>query len=148
VNVTEFLENCKEEATRWCEQAKLHLHWQVAADLPPVHTDPTKLKIVVRNLLNNAVKFTKEGSVTVAARPRAGGLEIKVSDTGIGIAPEILPTIFDLFLQGDRSTTRHYGGIGVGLYIVRQMLNLLGGKIEVESEPGKGSTFCVWLPNG
>jgi len=101
---------------------------------------------VLKNLIGNAMKFTEQGAVTVAACERDGGVEITVSDTGVGIAPEVLPTIFEPFRQGDGSDTREYGGVGLGLYIVRRLTNLLGGTINVESEVGKGSTFRVWLP--
>jgi signal transduction histidine kinase len=102
--------------------------------------------MVVRNLIRNAVKFTEQGTVTISACARDDGVEITVSDTGIGIAPEVLPTIFEPFRQGDGSNTRRYGGVGLGLYIVQRLMDLLGGKIAVESEVGKGSTFRVWLP--
>jgi signal transduction histidine kinase len=146
VNLVELLEELKAEATIGDEKAGLHIQWRIADDLLVGRTDRTKLKTVVRNLLSNAVKFTKEGSVTVEARPRDDGVEISVTDTGIGIAPEIRPVIFDLFQQGDSSATRYHGGVGLGLYIVQRMLELLGGTIEVESEVGKGSTFRVWVP--
>jgi len=97
-------------------------------------------------LLGNAVKFTSAGRVTVAAAAKHGGVEISVSDTGPGIPPEALEVIFEPFHQGDGSLTRSYGGVGLGLYIVKSFLTLLGGQISVESEVGRGSTFRVWLP--
>lgn len=146
VNLVDLLEELKEETIKWSGPTELRFHWRIAAPLPIVRTDRAKVKIVVKNLLSNAVKFTKQGSVTVEARPQKDGVEISVTDTGIGIAPEIHSVIFDLFRQGDSSMTRSYGGVGLGLYIVQRMLELLGGTIEVDSEVGKGSTFRVWIP--
>src|ERR1043166_6061035 len=114
--------------------------------LPPLWTDLGKLQTVLKNLLGNAVKFTSAGRVTVAAAAKSGGVEISVSDTGPGIPPEALSVIFEPFRQGDSSLTRSYGGVGLGLYIVKSFLTLLGGRITVESEVGRGSTFRVWLP--
>ncbi|MCS6927485.1 MAG: ATP-binding protein, partial [Candidatus Binatia bacterium] len=102
--------------------------------------------VVLKNLIGNAIKFTEKGTVSVNAYPSANGIEVCVSDTGIGIAPEALPIIFDPFRQVESALTRRHGGVGLGLYIVRRMLNLLGGTITVESQLGKGSTFRVWLP--
>jgi signal transduction histidine kinase len=91
----------------------------VPPSLPVLHTDPAKLKIILKNLIGNAMKFTEEGKVAVQANPHANGIEIAVSDTGIGIDPELLPVIFEPFRQGDGSSSRRYGGVGLGLYIVR-----------------------------
>jgi PAS domain S-box-containing protein len=128
------------------ERPGLSWVWNVAPDVPVVHTDAGKLKVVLNNLLRNAAKFTEAGTVTVAADAKHGGVEISVSDTGIGIAPEVLPIIFESFRQGESSMTSRFGGVGLGLYIVRRLLDLLGATIRVDSELGRGSTFRVWLP--
>jgi len=100
--------------------------------------------VVVKNLIGNAVKFTKAGSITVAAHSHTGGVEISVIDTGIGISPEALALIFEPFHQVDNSG--QWGGTGLGLYIVKRLLEMLGGTVMVESEVGRGSTFRVWIP--
>ena len=110
--------------------------------------DRAKLRIVLQNLLSNAVKFTAQGSISVGVHPSDGGIEFCVADTGIGIAPEVRPVMFELFRQGDGSSTRRYDGAGLGLYVVRRMLELLGGTVEMESEAGRSSTFRVWIPQG
>src|SRR5262249_51447302 len=120
--------------------------WQVAAGLPSLHTDPGKLKVVVKNLLSNAVKFTNTGRITVAAEQRQGGVEIRVSDTGIGIPVEAQGGIFEPLRQVDGSHTRPYSGSGLGLHMVKRLLEVLGGTITVESVVGQGATFRVWLP--
>jgi signal transduction histidine kinase len=128
------------------ERAGLEFVWDIAPTLPLLRTDPMKLKVVLKNLIGNAVKFTEHGSVTVSAQRHDGTVEFRVSDTGIGIPPEAQTVIFEPFRQGDSSTTRRHGGVGLGLYIARRLLEMLGGKIEVHSEPGKGATFRVSLP--
>jgi signal transduction histidine kinase len=129
-----------------CRKSDLTFDWRIAPELPRLYTDPVKLKVVLKNLITNAVKFTPHGTVVVDVHPRNGGVEFLVADTGIGIKPEILPIIFEPFRQGDASATRHFGGVGLGLYIVRRLLDLLGGTIAVQSEVGHGSTFRVVLP--
>jgi signal transduction histidine kinase len=124
----------------------LQVSWEVPAGLPRLHTDALKVKVVLKNLIGNAIKFTETGGIQIAAAARDGGVECRVSDTGIGIAPDALPAIFEPFRQLDSSMTRRFDGVGLGLYIVRRLLDLLGGTITVESEPGRGSTFRVWLP--
>ncbi len=121
--------------------------WRVAPDTPLVRTDAGKLKVVLNNLLRNAAKFTEEGTITVAALGRDGGVEISVSDTGTGIDPEALPIIFEPFRQADSSSTRCHDGVGLGLYIVHRLLQALGGTVTVESTLGCGSNFHVWVPN-
>ena len=129
-----------------CDQSGLVCLWRVAPGLPPFHTDPGKLKVVLKNLVSNAVKFTAEGSVTIAAEEQQGGIEFSVTDTGIGIPAEAQAYIFEPFRQGDGARARAHGGSGLGLHIVRRLLEVLGGRIRVESVVGQGSTFRVWLP--
>lgn len=114
-----------------------------------VETDVQKLRQVLINLANNAVKFTDAGSVTLRLTPaRAGhGAIIEVCDTGIGITEDKLAFVFEAFRQADSTTSRKYGGTGLGLTISQSLVTLLGGKIRVESRVGHGSTFTVELPN-
>jgi signal transduction histidine kinase len=119
----------------------------VPASLPPLHADRLKLKVVLKNLLVNAFKFTDQGSVLVDVYRRNGGLEFCVADTGIGMAPEVVSTIFEPFRQADNSKTRGRGGFGLGLYIVRRLLDVMGGTISIDSEMGRGSIFRAWVPN-
>jgi signal transduction histidine kinase len=111
-------------------------------------TDSDKLRQILQNLIDNAIKFTEKDQVKISARhlPETGEVEFNVADTGVGIPPENPPSIFDKFRQVHSSETRLYGGVGLGLYIVKQFTTLLGGEVEVESEPGKGSTFTVTMP--
>jgi signal transduction histidine kinase len=113
-----------------------------------VSGDPDRLQQIVWNLLSNAVKFTDEGGeVSVGLRARGGRAEIVVSDDGIGIRPELLDKIFERFVQADGSTTRQYGGLGLGLSIVRYLAELHGGSVRAESPgEGRGATFTVTLP--
>ncbi len=146
VSLAEVLAEVESETLALRERAGLSLARELEPGLPLLHTDRNKLKVVLKNLLGNAFKFTDRGGVTVRARRHDGGVEISVADTGIGIGPDLLPVMFEPFRQGDTSTTRVYGGVGLGLHIVRRLLALMGGRIEVESEPGRGSTFRVWIP--
>jgi signal transduction histidine kinase len=129
------------------EKPGLDFVCHVPPSLPPLYTDPLKLKVVLKNLVVNALKFTDPGSVMVDVYCREGGLEFCIADTGGGIAPEAVPTIFEPFQQGAGSKTRRRGGVGLGLYIVRRLLDMLGGTISVESDLGRGSIFRVWIPN-
>jgi signal transduction histidine kinase len=124
----------------------LAIVWESSAPLPRLQTDAAKLKLILKNLVSNAMKFTAEGRITVSACVRESGVEITVADTGIGIAADALPIIFEPFRQGESGSTRGQGGVGLGLYIVRRLVALLGGTVTVDSELGRGSTFRVWLP--
>ncbi len=114
----------------------------------PVSGDPARLQQVLWNLLTNAVKFTpKLGRIQVVLERVNSHLEVSVSDTGEGIAPEFLPHVFDRFRQADGSTTRKHGGLGLGLSIVKQLIELHGGSIRVKSTGlGHGTTFILSLP--
>ncbi|MBI2088642.1 MAG: HAMP domain-containing protein [Deltaproteobacteria bacterium] len=126
----------------------LSLRWDYPEDLPLVRLDGGKLKYILHQLISNAIKFTEKGTVTIRARhlPASQTVEFKVTDSGIGIPNEALPLIFEKFRQVDSSERRAYGGVGLGLFIVKKFTYLLGGKVEVESTPGVGSTFTLTLP--
>ena len=108
---------------------------------PSLWGDATRVRQVLVNLLSNAVKFTAQGSVRVRVRAADGGVEVEVRDTGIGIAPDKLDVVFESFSQADLTTTRQFGGTGLGLTICRRLVEMMGGEVGVESEPGVGSTF-------
>ncbi len=125
------------------------LIWDYPSDLPIIKTDSDKIREIFKNLIDNSLKFTETGNVIISVRyiPATKSTEFKVGDTGIGIPKDKQAMIFDMFRQVDSSETRQYGGVGLGLYIVKVFAELLGGKIEVESEPGKGSVFTVTIPD-
>lgn len=146
VELPALLEELKVETQGVQEQSGLDFVWKAEGELPLLHTDVGKLKVVLKNLIGNAVKFTQEGCITIAVQGSPLGVEITVSDTGIGIPPEALGLIFEPFRQAESTSTRAHGGTGLGLHIVRRLLELLGGTVTVESEVGRGSTFRVWVP--
>lgn len=148
VQVEELLRQIELETQELRDQSRLLFVWEKSEPLPMLRTDPGKLKVIIKNLLRNAIKFTEQGTVTIAAHGKAGGVEICVSDTGIGIASESLVEIFEPFQQLDAASHPRYGGTGLGLHIVKRLLELLGGWVNVESVVGQGSTFRVWLPAG
>ncbi len=119
---------------------------QVPASLPAAAADEARVQQVLHNLVGNAIKFTREGTVSVTAREAGEFLEVTVADSGIGIEREALERIFRPFEQADGSVEREFGGTGLGLSITRQLVELHGGTIWVESEPGKGSRFSFTLP--
>lgn len=148
VAVPEVIEQVMSVVQPLAQEKGLILQSKIAPNLRPVKADPDRLRQIILNLLSNAVKFTAEGSVAVEAGVSSDGrcLELKVIDSGIGIAPELHEVIFDEFRQADSTSTREFGGTGLGLAISRRLSRLHGGDIIVESASGKGSTFTVTIP--
>ena len=142
-----MLENSSRILRQNAEDKGLALNLDIAPDVPTVmHGDPHRIQQVTLNLLNNAVKFTAAGSVTLKATFAAPLVKVEVIDTGIGISKEAVSKLFSAFTQADNSISRKYGGTGLGLSIARSLIRSMGGKIGVTSEPGKGSTFWFTVP--
>ncbi len=137
------------DAARTTIEAQRHdLRLVIPADPIEVDADPTRLEQVIVNLLNNAAKYTEPGGrIEVEARREGDEAVVCVKDTGIGLAPEILPRIFDLFTQADGSLDRSQGGLGIGLSMVQRLVEMHGGRVEAQSDgQGRGSLFIVRLP--
>ncbi|HYX15468.1 MAG TPA: HAMP domain-containing sensor histidine kinase [Nostoc sp.] len=146
VNLRPLLESLVEKFTDQLLEDGPVLVLQCPSVLPPVLADIDRTEQVLVNLLGNAVRYTNEGSITIRAGTEASQLWIAVMDTGIGIALENLPHVFERFWRADQSRDRHSGGTGIGLTISRRLIELQGGQIQVESELGVGSTFRFFLP--
>jgi len=147
VSLKEFLDDLRTAYdTRKMEEPALT--WDYPPDLPVINTDSQMLRQILQNLLDNAIKFTERGAVSTTVRyiSQAASVEFKVRDTGLGIADELLPHVFEAFRQVDSSVTRSYGGVGLGLYIVKKYTELLGGTIQVQSRVSEGSAFTVTIP--
>jgi signal transduction histidine kinase/HAMP domain-containing protein len=127
----------------------LSLLLEIEEGLPPALADSHRLRQVMINLVSNALKFTDKGGVTIRCNTLRdhGMLSLSVTDTGIGITPAALSYIFEAFRQADGSTTRRFGGTGLGLTIAKKLIELQGGEIAVESAPGEGTTFTFTLPS-
>ena len=129
------------------DEAGLALKANIAVDVPAwVHMDGHRFRQILSNLLANAVKFTRRGSIEVALHYRDGNLHCEVKDTGIGMKPDVVAKLFQPFQQADASTARRFGGTGLGLAICRRLCKMMGGQISVSSTEGVGSTFRFWLP--
>ena len=147
VDVSELLEEL-ERSYKVLPEPGVELRWKYPAGLPTILTDRAKLTHILQNLINNALKFTNKGWVRIGAFHdiEAGVVRFEVEDTGGGIAPDELSVIFEKFRQVDSSERRVFEGAGLGLFIVKGFSELLGGKVSVASELGKGSTFRVTMP--
>jgi signal transduction histidine kinase len=146
VRLAELFDELEPWVGRLLDEKPVAFSWVADADLPVVETDRSKLRQVVLNLLANAAKFTSAGEIRLSARRCDTGVEIAVSDTGIGMTANEQRRIFDDFRQLSGSTTRPFGGIGLGLTLVQRLCELLGASIAVESAPAKGTRVAVQLP--
>jgi len=148
VNLTRVLADLKETFEFLCRQKGINLSWEIHGEAIFVRSDGPRLKEVISNLLQNAVKYTDKGSVTLRTeRLSSSSIMVEVEDSGIGISETHLASIFEPFMQVHKTSTENSrGGIGLGLSIVKKHLEQIGGKISVKSELGKGSTFRVVLP--
>ncbi|HEX9266031.1 MAG TPA: ATP-binding protein [Candidatus Limnocylindria bacterium] len=146
VNITDVTDEALELVRPHADEKGLHVRSLIPQGLPNVWADRARVRQVLANMLANAVKFTERGMVSVAATAAEGWVTVSVSDTGVGISPEAQAYVFDEFRQADSSTTRRYGGTGLGLAISKRLVTLHGGRIWVDSEIGRGSTFHFTLP--
>ncbi len=147
IDLRSLLEELHEAMEPLAKEKEISLQETLDAELPPVEADRTKLRRILVNLLSNALKFTpKQGRVEMRASVEGERVRLTVSDTGVGIAPEDVARLFDKFEQARSRATRGEKGTGLGLYITRQLVELHGGEIEVQSELGRGSTFSFTLP--
>jgi len=142
------LRNALDAARQWIEEGRHRLTLDIADERLEVDGDEVRLNQVFQNLLHNAAKYTPEGGeIHVAARREGEEAVISVRDSGVGMAPELVESAFEIFKQGSQSLDRPHGGLGVGLTLVQRLVQLHGGKVEARSEgPGKGSEFVVRLP--
>jgi signal transduction histidine kinase/DNA-binding LacI/PurR family transcriptional regulator/putative methionine-R-sulfoxide reductase with GAF domain len=147
IPLDELTQNAVEDFQVEIDQAELTLEAEIEPGLPPVSGDPTYMRRVLDNLIGNAVKFTPAGGkITVSLRQDGGTVALAVSDTGVGIPVDKLTRIFDRFYQVDGSARRRHGGVGLGLALVKEIVEAYGGRVTVESELEKGSTFTAYIP--
>jgi CheY-like chemotaxis protein/anti-sigma regulatory factor (Ser/Thr protein kinase) len=148
VDVVQIAETAVQSLSPQAQARGVHLRVESEPGLPSVVGDPTRLQQIIWNLVSNAVKFTPQGgSVRITLRGSEEALDITVQDTGKGIAADFLPRVFDAFRQEEVTASRSRGGLGLGLAITRQLVELHGGAISVASEgEGRGATFTVRLP--
>jgi signal transduction histidine kinase len=146
VDASALLEQCTRTFAPLFEQSTLEFRQEVAPNLPLIRGDHDRLQQVIQNLLNNAMKFTSEGSIGLRARVVGDALRISVSDTGVGIAPQDQERVFEKFQQVGDTLTGKPKGTGLGLTICREIVEHHGGQLTLESEPGEGSTFTIVLP--
>lgn len=145
-DLRQSIQKSLEKITPLANQKGLALSVEIAPAVGQIAGDRRRVEQILLNLLNNAVKFTEKGEVAIHGRLEDGNLIIQISDTGIGIRPEDIETLFKPFRQVDIGITRQYEGTGLGLSICKRLVEMMGGRIWIESEKGKGSTFAFSLP--
>ncbi len=132
----------------WQRKKGLPIHLHIEEPIDTFTGDQRRVEQILINLLNNAIKFTERGEIKVSCYRQESKTILSVGDTGIGIKPEDMETIFKPFRQIDTGLSRKYEGTGLGLSITRKLITMMGGEIQVKSEEGVGSTFSIILPMG
>jgi signal transduction histidine kinase len=146
VSLSELFEEIEPWVGRLLDDKPVRFAWDVDPSLPAIDTDRSKLRQTLMNLLSNAAKFTPHGEIRLSAASGPAGLEIAVTDTGVGMSPDQQSVIFQDFRQVEGSITRPFGGMGLGLTLVQRFSELLGGTVVVESAPAKGTRVSLRLP--
>jgi signal transduction histidine kinase len=147
VHLSPFLQEVMDFFAAGMNQKPVHLSWSLAPEADACyHTDPVRLRQVLLNLIGNALKFTEQGQVQLEVTQNKDGLHFSVQDTGPGIPLKVQEQLFEVFTQADSSISRRYGGTGLGLAISKQIVERMGGSIQVKSQPGAGSCFSFTLP--
>ncbi|MDT7808220.1 MAG: hypothetical protein QOJ70_2033 [Acidobacteriota bacterium] len=147
IDLRALVDELREQMQPLAAEKDIALEEGLPAEIPPLRADRAKLRRVLVNLISNALKFTpRSGRVVLSAAPEGDAVRVSVTDTGVGIAPDDLRDIFDKYAQARSRATRSEKGTGLGLYITRQLVELHGGRIEVQSEVGRGSTFSFTIP--
>lgn len=147
INVHEFVEMLQENYSPQAEAKGLQLHVDIDPSLELLHSCKLYVQEIMQNFVTNAIKYTEEGSVTIHAKPADNGVELAVTDTGIGISKGDQGRVFDKFFRSEDYRTRQQNGTGLGLHVTRKLSQLAEAKISLESELGKGSTFTIFFPN-
>ncbi len=147
LSLNDLLMRVLQEFQEIATQGHAHFYVEIAPDLPPISGDAEQLHLVFMHLIDNAIKFSPNGgAILIRGQPQANYVVIAITDHGIGIAPQHQAHIFERFYQADGTTTRRYGGMGIGLALVWEIIEAHGGQVAVESAPQAGSTFTVHLP--
>ena len=146
IDLGKFMAEVEVETRHLQTRPDVRFAWHQEGPLPTLQSDAAKLRVVLANLLSNAAKFTQRGEINVLTRASEKAVQFVISDTGVGIEPERLASVFEPFRRGDHGDGPRLPGVGLGLYIVRRVTERLGGEVLVESQPGKGSRFVVQLP--
>jgi signal transduction histidine kinase len=147
VQLRELFDNVIRDWKERLAKKNLKVIVDLAPDMPSIRADETRLQEVLYNLLENAVKYSREnGEIRLQAKRSGSEIVISVGDDGTGISKDDLPRIFERFYRADKARSRELGGTGLGLAIVKHIAQLHGGRVEAESEPGRGTTVRVFLP--
>ena len=145
-NVLDVVQSTAMNFASLAESKNLTLNIDLPSVTASAHLDPDRFERVITHLIDNAIKFTEEGSITVSATPTDDAVLIQVRDTGVGIEPAFMPHIFEAFAQESEGLSRTHQGSGIGLHVAERLIERMGGQITVESQKGRGSVFTVMVP--